>query len=408
MERDISILLLAPYADPNDVGESWSTFQWIEGIMNHYPSTTLLTMHKAGKDISSCFPDREVISWCEFSLFSRFERFNAMLKPSYTLFYYKARRWIKKELSKGRRWELAHQISPLALRYPSPIYDLKLPYIIGPLAGSVNVPAPFTKEMKSSVWYSKFRSFDDFRFSHDPQLHKTYSNSSILIGVAPYVKELLKGIEIKRFEILNETGVVGLPQPGNVTHPDNNQKDCFNILYVGRLIRSKGARDLIRAISLIKDLKRIHVDILGDGEDRAACEKEAKSFNIKHLITFHGKIKRKEVDDFYRDADIFVLPSFKEPSGNVILEAMSHGLPMIVWNGGGPGYYAKESFAVKIEADSPTDYSQKLASSIKDLYASPDRIISMGLAAKREVLNDHLWNKKIKKLTTLYDSLKIK
>ena len=210
MKTNCRILLIAPYADPNDVGESYSNYQWIKGISAIFSNVTVLSLHKKGRSIEDHFPDHTVKSWPEISLFSRFERFNAMLKPSIVSFYHKARHWIKSEICKGNKWDLIHQISPLALRYPCPAYDLNIPYIMGPLAGSIAVGKAFKSEMKSMAWYTRLSALDSLRFKFDPLLRNSYQNCSLVLGVAPYVKEILENVKLQRFATISETGVLSV------------------------------------------------------------------------------------------------------------------------------------------------------------------------------------------------------
>jgi glycosyltransferase involved in cell wall biosynthesis len=48
----------------------------------------------------------------------------------------------------------------------------------------------------------------------------------------------------------------------------------------------------------------------------------------------HGPVSKEQVAAFYRDADVFVLPSLREPYGTVYGEAMAAGLPVIGWRAG--------------------------------------------------------------------------
>ena len=54
------------------------------------------------------------------------------------------------------------------------------------------------------------------------------------------------------------------------------------------------------------------------------------------------------IDDFYRAADVFVFPSYREPGGNVVFEAMSFGLPLVVGDRGGPGSAVDERSGIRV------------------------------------------------------------
>jgi glycosyltransferase involved in cell wall biosynthesis len=397
------ILIIAPYADGTDVGEAWSTFQWIKGLSESFEVTVLSAYRRKRSGLSCQLDGVEIVEWPDPPLLGNYERLNSMLKPGYIAFYFSARKWIKKALANGRHWDLVHQISPLALRYPTPALGLGMPYVLGPLAGSIDVPTAFEGEMSSLPWYVRLKAIDTIRLRFDPWLRRSYGESAMIIGVAPYVLERLNDINVHQFSILNETGVLTLPP---IKASKNNDKHCFKLLYVGRIVRTKGVRDLIRSLCRLKDLDDIVLDVVGDGEDKAACEAEAKKLDVDNIVTFHGRVSRERVNQFYQDADLFVFPSIKEPSGNVVLEAMSFGLPILAYNSGGPGYTIKEDFGTLVDASTPAEFSQRLAEEIIRLRDIPrEELLMMGMAARKEIEENHLWPMKIERLIELYDSL---
>jgi glycosyltransferase involved in cell wall biosynthesis len=259
--------------------------------------------------------------------------------------------------------------------------------------------------MTTMAWYTRLRALDGLRFKFDPLLRRSYQNSSLVLGVAPYVKEILKGISLKRFATMTETGILSVHD--QLVKKHEKQDKLFKLLYVGRIIRTKGVRDLVRAFKYIKanTSRKIMLDILGDGDDREKCETEAKRLAVQDHIIFHGKVTKETVFEFYQQADLFVFPSFREPSGNVVLEAMSFGLPMIVCSKGGPGYTVKNSFGVKIDPEDPETYPQKLAAAILDISKSRSRLEEMREAALREAMDHYLWPSKINAMIGYYNSV---
>ena len=77
------------------------------------------------------------------------------------------------------------------------------------------------------------------------------------------------------------------------------------------------------------------------------------------------------VEEFYRSADMFVFPSYREPGGNVIFEAMGHGLPLVVSDRGGPGAAVDETCGIRVHPASPDQYAQDLAYGVARLVRAP-------------------------------------
>lgn len=93
-------------------------------------------------------------------------------------------------------------------------------------------------------------------------------------------------------------------------------------LYVGRLVDEKNLPMLIGAFGKRPELT---LDIAGFGE----LEDELKKGAPENVV-FHGAVPNEDLRGFYRDSDVFVLPSKKEPWGLVVEEALNNGTPVIL------------------------------------------------------------------------------
>ena len=99
------------------------------------------------------------------------------------------------------------------------------------------------------------------------------------------------------------------------------------VLYVGRVAREKGIDDAIDAMRLLRalpDAPPCRLLVVGDGPYLARCRERAGS-----NVTFAGHHAGAQLSRLYATADLFVLPSTTETFGNVTLEAMASGLPVI-------------------------------------------------------------------------------
>ena len=131
------------------------------------------------------------------------------------------------------------------------------------------------------------------------------------------------GVDIRKFEI------------------DISKKECKKmlnlpadkklILFIGRFMPEKGIHILLRAI---KKVMRQNSDILlllvGDGMIKANLENLSAELGIQPNIKFSGFVNRKDMAYYCKSSDIFVLPSFSETFGIVLLEASASGLPLVV------------------------------------------------------------------------------
>lgn len=101
------------------------------------------------------------------------------------------------------------------------------------------------------------------------------------------------------------------------------------LLFIGRLIKIKGIDYLIRALPEITEkFPNVNLVIIGYGNEREKLESLARDLNINN-VSFLGRIPNRELPYYYQQADIFVLPSFKEGSPVVLMEALSTGCPVV-------------------------------------------------------------------------------
>ncbi len=119
------------------------------------------------------------------------------------------------------------------------------------------------------------------------------------------------------------------------------------ILYVGRIAHNKGPHVLIEAFSkLIDRHKNIKLMIVGgiltEGQEQKRYFNNLREHNFSPNVIFTGKIDYSEIDKYYLAADIIVVPSLVEEGlGNVVIEAMASGIPVIASNKGGLGELVK-------------------------------------------------------------------
>ncbi len=98
------------------------------------------------------------------------------------------------------------------------------------------------------------------------------------------------------------------------------------VLFVGTNYARKGLDTLLRAISRLKYKEKYRLLVVGKG-NIPRYEGLAQRLGLQEITMFCGF--QEQMPPFYGAADIFVLPSYYDPFGNVCLEAMACGLPVI-------------------------------------------------------------------------------
>jgi glycosyltransferase involved in cell wall biosynthesis len=102
------------------------------------------------------------------------------------------------------------------------------------------------------------------------------------------------------------------------------------VLFVGRLIAEKGVLDTVDAFAIVRAERPCSLLIAGSGPAQSAVAERIAALGLESDVTLLGQVSGDELLTAYRDADIFVLPTYwAEGFPTAITEAMSHGLPVV-------------------------------------------------------------------------------
>jgi glycosyltransferase involved in cell wall biosynthesis len=399
MDEKGKLLLICPQCDGDDVGEAWCGFNWASELSRRYDVTMLTQQFPGRRPVAEQIPLARVVSWPAFPYVARFPRFNRAIKPWYPLFYTRVRRWLRQMKRNGERFDLVHQFTPIAMRYPSPCAGLGLRYIVGPVAGALSTPGGFAAELGTQPAFMKLRDLDGFRLRHDPMLRRTYEDAEAVICSAPYVVEQLSAFRLKRTLVETEVTVDSVPA---ALERGSASKGVLKLLFVGRIIRTKGLRDAVRAMALLPDLPDVSLDVAGAGEDLEACRRECAENGLDGRIRFLGRQSPAQVAELYRQADVFLFPSFREATGIVLFEAMSAGLPIIAADAGGPGNIVSAGSGILVAPTAPQEFVAGLAAAVRKLALDPDLRLAMSKQALIRVTELGLWEHKMERIAALY------
>lgn len=104
------------------------------------------------------------------------------------------------------------------------------------------------------------------------------------------------------------------------------------IISVGRLSKEKGYVDLIE---IFKEFNKLNpdwrLDIVGDGSERNKVVDRIYQYNLTNNVTVHGYLKKKEINELLKKSSLYVMTSYTESFGIVLIEAMSHGIPCLAF-----------------------------------------------------------------------------
>jgi len=174
-----------------------------------------------------------------------------------------------------------------------------------------------------------------------------------------------------------------------------NNKNEKIILTVSRLVKKNGVDDLIKSV---KELQ-VKLLILGNGPDEQELKKLAKNLGIENKVIFLGYIKYDDLPKYYSIADVFVRASLSEGMGNVFLEAMATGLPIIGTRIGGiPDFLEDGKTGLFCEIKNP----QSIAEKIKQILDNDGLRKTLAKNGRDLVWKKYGWNGIAQKMEKIY------
>ncbi len=105
------------------------------------------------------------------------------------------------------------------------------------------------------------------------------------------------------------------------------------LISVGRLSPEKGYLDLLKLYTvLVKRYPDWTLDIIGDGVEREKLESYIRTHGLADKVKLHGFQSKDYIDRMLHNSSIYIMTSYTESFGIVLIEAMSHGLPCIAFS----------------------------------------------------------------------------
>jgi phosphatidylinositol alpha-1,6-mannosyltransferase len=144
----------------------------------------------------------------------------------------------------------------------------------------------------------------------------------------------------------------------------------------------KGVDVVLAALARLRGQVDAEYVVVGDGQLGGRYEDQARALGLAGAVRFVGRVGEAELADWYRWADVFVLPSSGEGFGIVYLEAWSHGLPVVAAEAGGAAEVVEDGRTGLLVPPGDLD---ALAAALARLAADPELRERLGTAGRAKV-----------------------
>jgi glycosyltransferase involved in cell wall biosynthesis len=289
-----------------------------------------------------------------------------------------------KSTQKAIKFDLVQHITFVAVRQPSFMGLLGIPFVFGPVGGGERAPYLLRKGFGLKGWIKDFlRDVANFLVKFDPLMHITFGSASKILATSKQTKQLIPTIYHHKTNIQLAIGLDSSSANGNKVKPIENNKP-FKLLYVGRFEHWKGMGLGIKAFAKILTLNsNATLTMVGKGPDKDKWKKLSVDLGVGNKIIWIDWIAQTALDEMYKEHDLFLFPSLHDSGGMVVLEAMSHSLPVVCFNLGGPGALVDDSCGINIDVGLCTELQviNKLHTQILLLTNNPEYLNKLSRGA---------------------------
>lgn len=308
----------------------------------------------------------------------------------YILWQNEAYKWAKKSKIK---FDVIHHVTMGNYRITGNMCKFKKAYtIFGPVGGGQVTPPSLKCYYKTQKIYENYRELINKIFMYFPSYKRKLKKFNSIYAVNKETQKIIEKISGRNCNLLPEIAVSKELQNLEISKVPSNE---VKLIYVGRLIELKGIMFLIDVIKEIKTLKKFKLTLYGSGELENDIRKKIKQYSLEDRIELYGEFEHTKISQIYREADIFVHPTFRDSGGAVFIEAMSHKLPIVALNQSLSRDLNEHGCGLFVNVDQSKDEIVKeFANNITTLIENFDLRRKLGENGYNYANNELTWDKK--------------
>lgn len=248
-----------------------------------------------------------------------------------------------------------------------------IPFVCGPVGGGEYIPCQLKKYIKNGFALETIRAIANAYYKLKYRMDGRITRCSILLFANKETRNyLIPNKERKNYPIMTELG--SLERKNTIA----GKKNMFTILSGGRLIYRKGFDLLYDAIERVPERYEFRVVFVGNGPLYEHLKERVDASTIlKKRVTMLGRIPHEKMEQVYQNADIFFMPSLRETTGSVVLEALENGLPVATMNKYGASIILNDDCGILYEVENNTEPAETIAKVIMECVDNPGKVQAM-------------------------------
>ncbi len=157
----------------------------------------------------------------------------------------------------------------------------------------------------------------------------------------------------------------------SVFYPITEKKHRQHFVFVGSLIVTKGCNELLSAfIQARQKFPAMELDIVGEGPMKKVLAEKINQYGLAHCVRLRGSVPLADVAEYIRQANVLVLPSYREGVPNVLLESFASGTPVISTKVGGIPEVVNRDVGLLIDAENELQLANAMEESLNITWSA--------------------------------------
>lgn len=315
---------------------------------------------------------------------------------------------LARALHARERFDVVHQVNVVTFREPGYCWQLDVPFLWGPVGGSQNFPLRFLPILPPGEAFKEgMRGVSNWiSLRSKPRVRQAAKASAALLAANSTNRRDYERVFGRPVELLLETGLGDLPGPDHLrfearlAHPE----DPLRMLWSGECQSRKALPVLLRALASLPPERAWSLRVLGDGPQRPRWQAEAARLGLRERVRFEGRLPFPQAVAAMHAADLFCFTSLRDTSGNVVLEALAAGVPVVCFDHQGVGDMVSEDCGWKLPVRTPRRALRDWAEALREAFEHPAALLRKSQAATVRA-RAFAWDGNGDRVNTLYGEL---
>lgn len=231
------------------------------------------------------------------------------------------------------QFDLCHQVTIAGWRMPSPLWQLQIPFVWGPIGGAGYIPPAFRPMLSTQArMFERARDFNSWWASRSHAFRDCIRETAVVFAANEETEEFLSpfraGKPMIRLPIASfpEEKILELRRPKAARKPGP-----MRLFAGGNMEGRKGGTIALQSLALLKQRGiPFHYTVAGGGPDIPVLEALSAKLGLTGQVDFVPSFQKEQYLEALHQADVYFLPSFRESTPVTLLEAILAGCYPVV------------------------------------------------------------------------------